>query len=46
VDRETAVARKLVDNAETAIEQEQEDIRHAENAGLTTTKAATTVRRC
>ena len=37
-DRETAVARKRVEDAETAIEQEHQDIRNAEQAGLTTTK--------
>ena len=38
VDRETAVARKLVKDAETATEQVQDDMWNAENAGLTTTK--------
>jgi len=42
VARETAVARKRVEDAETAIEQEQDVLRNAENAGLTTTKPATT----
>jgi len=38
VETETAVARKLVEDAETAIEREQHDMRNAEQAGLTTTK--------
>jgi len=38
VDRETAVARKWVEDAETAIEQEQEDKGNAQKTGLTTTK--------
>ena len=38
MDRETAVARKQVDDADTAIKQEQKDMRNAEKAGLTTTK--------
>jgi len=36
------MARKRVDYAETAIRQEQEDMRNAEMAGLTTTKPETT----
>jgi len=35
MERETAVARKRVEDAETAIEQEQEDMRSAERGGLT-----------
>jgi len=42
VDRETSVARKGVEDTETAIEQEQEDMGNAEKAGLTTTKPVTT----
>jgi len=42
VQRETAVARKRVEDAETPIKQAQEEIRNAENAGLTTTKPETT----
>jgi len=42
VERETTVARKRVEDAETAIEQEQDDMRNAEKAGLTTTKPETT----
>jgi len=34
MERETAVARKRVEDAETAIEQEQEDMRSAESGGL------------
>jgi len=33
VDRETAVARKRVQDADTAIIQEQEDMRYAETVG-------------
>ena len=36
--RETAVARQPVEYSETAIKQEQEDIRNAENMGLATRK--------
>jgi len=36
VERETAVARKWVEDAETAIKQEQEETRNADNTGLTT----------
>ena len=36
VERETAVARKQVEDAETVIKQEQEYMRKAENEGLTT----------
>jgi len=39
VERETTVARKRVENSETAIKQEQDDIRNAENAGLTSRKS-------
>jgi len=35
VDRETAGARKWVEDAEAAVQQEQEDMTHAEIAGLT-----------
>jgi len=42
VEREIAVGRKGVEDAETAIEQAQEEMRNAENAGLTTTKPETT----
>ena len=38
VERETAVARKRVEDAETAIKQKQEDMSNFENAGLTTRK--------
>jgi len=38
VERETTVARKLVLDAEIAIKQEQDDMRNAEKAGVTTTK--------
>jgi len=38
VERETAVARKRVEDAETAIKQKQEDISNVEKAGLTTRK--------
>jgi len=41
VERETAVARKRVEDAETAIKQKQDDMRNAEKAGLTTTKPET-----
>jgi len=41
VERETAAARKRVEDAETAIQQEQDDMRNAEKAGLTTTKPET-----
>jgi len=36
VERETAVARKRVEDAETAIKQRQEDMSNLEKAGLTT----------
>jgi len=42
VERETAVAGKRVEDAETAINKEQDDMRNAEMAGLTTTKPETT----
>jgi len=42
VERETAVARKQVEDAQTAFEQAQEELRNAENTGLTTTKPETT----
>jgi len=38
VDRETLVARKRVKDAETAIKHEQEDMRNADESGLTTRK--------
>ena len=38
MERESAVATKWVEDAETAIKQEQDDMRNAEQAGLTTTK--------
>ena len=41
-ERETAVARKRVEDAQSAIKQEQEEMRNAEKAGLTTTKPETT----
>ena len=42
MERETTVARKRVEDAETAIKQAQEEMRNAENVGLTTTKPETT----
>jgi len=42
VERETAVARKQVEDTDTAIKQEQDDMRNAEKVGLTTTKPETT----
>jgi len=42
VERETAVARKWVEDAETAIKQVQDYMRNAEMAGLTTSKPETT----
>jgi len=41
VERETAVARKRVEYKETAIKQKQDDMRNAEQAGLTTAKRET-----
>ena len=38
MERETAVARKRVEDGETAVKQKQGDMRNAEKAGLTTTK--------
>ena len=38
----TAVARKRVEDVETAIKQEQDDMRNAAKAGLTTAKPETT----
>jgi len=38
VERETAVARKRVEDTETVIKQEQKDIRNTENVGLTSRK--------
>ena len=38
VERGTAVARRLVEDADTAIKQEQDDMGSLENAGLTTRK--------
>jgi len=43
VDRETAVATKRDEDAQTAIMQEQEDMRNAEKAGLTTRKPEITL---
>jgi len=42
-EREIAVARKHVEDAETAIEQEQDGMRNVEKVGLTTTKPETTL---
>jgi len=42
VERETAVARMRVEDAEIAIKQEQDDMRNAEMAGLTATTPETT----
>jgi len=42
VERETAVARNRVEDPDTAINQAQEEMRNAENVGLTTTKPETT----
>jgi len=42
VDRETAVARKRVQDAEAASMQEQEDMRNVDNAWSTTSKPETT----
>jgi len=42
VERETAVGRKWVDDAVTAIQQVQDDMRNAEKVALTTTKSETT----
>jgi len=42
VERETDVARMRVEDSETEITQEQEDLRYAEMAELTTTKPETT----
>jgi len=42
VARETNVARKRVEDADTAIKQAQEEMRNAENVGLTPTKPETT----
>ena len=42
VDRETAVARKRVQDTETAIMQDQEHMRNVEKAQSTTTKPETT----
>jgi len=43
MDRETAVARKRVQDTETAIMQEQEDMRKVEMAWSTTTQPETTL---
>jgi len=40
-ERETTVARKRVEDTETAIQQEQEDMRKDENVGLTTREPET-----
>jgi len=42
VERETAVARKRVEDAETAIKQRQEDMSNVEKAGLTTRESEKT----
>ena len=42
LERETAVAKTRVEDAETAIQQEQDDMRNVEKVGLTTTKPETT----
>ena len=42
-ERETAVARKQVEDAETASKQEQDDIRSGENGELTSRKAEQTL---
>jgi len=42
VDWETAVASKQIEDAQTAIGQEQKDMRNAEKAGLTTREPETT----
>ena len=42
MESDTTVARKRVQDAETAIKQVQDDMRNAENTGLTTTKPETT----
>jgi len=44
VERETAVARKRVEDAEAAIRQEQEDTGTAENVGLTTREPKKTLK--
>ena len=41
-DRETAGARKRVEDAEAAVQQEQQDMTHAELTGLTSRKPETT----
>ena len=43
MERETAVARKRVDHAETAIQRVQDDMRNADMVGLTTAKPEITV---
>jgi hypothetical protein len=42
VERETSGARKLVEDAEAAVQQEKNDMNHAEIAGLTSRKPAKT----
>jgi hypothetical protein len=42
VDSQTAIARELGEDEETAIAQEQDELINAENAALTTTKPETT----
>jgi len=42
VERETTVATKCLEDAETAIKQEHKDMRNIEMAGLTTTRPETT----
>jgi len=43
VERETEVARKRVEDAETAIKQKQEDMSNVEKAGLATRKPEKTI---
>jgi len=43
VDTETTVARKWVEDTETPIKQQQEDMRNPQKVGLTTTKLETTI---
>jgi len=42
MDRDTAVAKKRVEDVDTGLKQDQEDMRYAENGGMTTTKHETT----
>ena len=43
VERETAVARMRVEDAEAAVQQEQEDMKHAESGGLMNRQAEMTL---